>query len=643
MSEQPIRILLVEDEAAHADLIRKAFLSDEMAVGLSIAGTLTEARALLKQSSFDLLLADLLLPDGRGTDLLSPDAEFQPFPLVVITSGGDEQAAVAAIKAGAMDYVVKSAHSLADMPHVARRTLREWGHLTERRRVEKRLHLLSAAIEQSSEGMAVVDPEGCLLFVNNAFAAMHGYSPDELLGRHFSIFHTPEQMPLASAAMRQVFETGEFGGELWHGRRDGTTFPSLMYNSLLRDETGKAIAVIATLRDITDRKRAEEELRKAHDELERRVAERTAELTAANAALKTEIAERRQAEGALVKSETQFRKLFENLPDFVIVVAQDATIQFANRPTEGTTPEQLAGTIGFSHISPEYRPLCRAALERAFATGEVQSVRTSTIYGEWWDCRLVPLLDEAATPKAMIICTDVGAQKKAQEAVEKERRLLRQLLDMHERERQLIAYEIHDGFAQQLTGAFFQFQGFANQQERDPEGARKTFELALRSLEESIDETRRLISGLRPPILDEAGIVAAIDYLICEATERDGLQVEFVKDVSFNRLAPPLEATIFRVVQESLNNTRRHSQCKVARVSLTSREGRLRVETEDWGVGFEPDKVDESHFGLRGIRERARLFGGSATIDAAPGRGTRITVELPMLEKPPAAEDPSMS
>jgi signal transduction histidine kinase len=68
----------------------------------------------------------------------------------------------------------------------------------------------------------------------------------------------------------------------------------------------------------------------------------------------------------------------------------------------------------------------------------------------------------------------------------------------------------------------------------------------------------------------------------------------------------------------------------------------LLVETEDWGVGFEPDTVDESHFGLRGIRERARLFGGSATIDAVPGRGTRIAVELPMLESPPSAEGPSL-
>jgi PAS domain S-box-containing protein len=561
---------------------------------------------------------------------------------VILTSGGDEQAAVAAIKAGAMDYVVKSAHSLADMPHVVRRTLRQWGNLVERRRVERRLHLLSSAIEQSSEGMAVANPEGNLLFVNEAFAAMHGFSRDELLGRHLSVVHTPSQMPAVNAALRQIRETGDFSGEMWHARRDGSVFPSLMHNSLLRDEAGAPVGILGTLRDISHRKRAEEELQKAHDELEHRVAERTAELAAANAALETEIADRRQAEESLVKSEIQFRKLFENLPDFVIVVARDASIQFANRATDRVTPEELAGTIGFSYVSPEHQSLCRAALDLAIESGEVQTVRTSTKYGEWWDCRIVPLLEEAATPRAMVICTDIGAHKKARETVEKERRLLRQLLDLQERERQLIAYEIHDGFAQQLTGAFFQFQGYLSQQERDPEEARKTFELGLGSLEESIREARRLISGLRPPILDEAGIVAAIDYLICEATERDGLDVEFFRDVSFHRLAPPLEATIFRVVQESLTNTRRHSQCKRARVSLTSREGRLLVETEDWGVGFEPDTVDESHFGLRGIRERARLFGGSATIDAVPGRGTRIAVELPMLESPPSAEGPSL-
>jgi PAS domain S-box-containing protein len=138
---------------------------------------------------------------------------------------------------------------------------------TERKRIEKRLRLLSSAVEQSSEGIAVSDLAGDLLFVNKAFANEHGYEPDELVGEHLSIFHAPEQMPAVEAANEQILKNGEFSGEIWHSRRDGSVFPALMHNSLLRDETGAATAMIDTLRDITERKQTEEALRLRNLEL----------------------------------------------------------------------------------------------------------------------------------------------------------------------------------------------------------------------------------------------------------------------------------------------------------------------------------------------------------------------------------------
>jgi len=133
--------------------------------------------------------------------------------------------------------------------------------VTERVHAEERSRLLSSSVEQSTEGIAVSDLEGNLLFVNNAFAAMHGYTPEELVGRHLSIFHTKEQIPPVEAANRQIRETGEFSDDIWHVRRDGTVFPTLMHNSLLRDETGDPIGMIGTLRDITERVRTEQALR----------------------------------------------------------------------------------------------------------------------------------------------------------------------------------------------------------------------------------------------------------------------------------------------------------------------------------------------------------------------------------------------
>ena len=142
-------------------------------------------------------------------------------------------------------------------------------------------------------------------------------------------------------------------------------------------------------------------------------------------------------------------------------------------------------------------------------------------------------------------------------------------------------------------------------------------------------ETRRLIGGLRPPVLDEAGVVPAIEYLVAEHQRRDGPEIEFVHEVQFDRLAPPLESALFRIVQECLTNACRYSQSPKVRVELRQADDRVRIDVQDWGVGFDPEQIGDGHFGLRGIRERARLLGGTVSIQTAPQQGTHVTVELP--------------
>ena len=94
-----------------------------------------------------------------------------------------------------------------------------------------------------------------------------------------------------------------------------------------------------------------------------------------------------------------------------------------------------------------------------------------------------------------------------------------------------------------------------------------------------------------------------------------------------------MENVIYRIVQEGLSNARNHSKSKKIRVSLKQRGDRLRIEIRDWGVGFDPKLVQEDHFGLEGIRERARLLGGKCSIKSKPGEGTVIMVELPLVER----------
>jgi PAS domain S-box-containing protein len=339
-------------------------------------------------------------------------------------------------------------------------------------------------------------------------------------------------------------------------------------------------------------------------------------------------------DSAFRQSENKLRTLLENLPDFVLVVDRNAVIQFANRDPPGGDRQALLGACGFAFTIPEHQEASRRALDQAFATGLPQTCESQDILGHWWSVQLVPLAFEGDAEQAIVICTDVTAERSAAEALAKEQRLLQRLLDLHERERQLTAYEIHDGFAQQLTGAMYRLQAFRENLAKNPAEAWKTFDSAAKLLSGAIDETRRLISGLRPPVLDESGIVEAIEYLVCEQRQHGATTVEFQPNVSFQRLAPPLESAIFRIVQESLQNACRHSQSDRVRISLDQRGDRVCLEIQDWGIGFEPDAVAEQRFGLQGIRERARLLDGHVTIRSAPQKGTLISVELPVLESP---------
>ncbi len=135
--------------------------------------------------------------------------------------------------------------------------------LDDHRRTEERFRFLSSAVTQTTEGIVVCDLSGCLVFVNGAFAAMHGYAPEELSGKHLSVFHTPDQMRTVEDAIRRLRETGDFRGEIWHVRRDGTLFVTQMHNALLRDEAGDPIGMIGTVRDVTEHKRAIEALRQS--------------------------------------------------------------------------------------------------------------------------------------------------------------------------------------------------------------------------------------------------------------------------------------------------------------------------------------------------------------------------------------------
>lgn len=347
-----------------------------------------------------------------------------------------------------------------------------------------------------------------------------------------------------------------------------------------------------------------------------------------------DVAQRKEMEEALLDSEHRLRRLIENMPDFVILVDENAEIDYVNRGVKDLKASELIGRSGFGFLTEECRPACRRAFVAALKTGEVQYLEAQDIFGSWWSCRLVPLKETTVATHVMIICTDMTEHRQAREAVQKEQDLLRQMIELQERDRKVLAFELHDGFAQQLTGAMMSIEVAARLMACRPEEAKASLTEAARLLRESIEESRRLVSGLCPPVLEQFGIVPALEHL-ASLNHCDGqLEIEFVLRGRIKRLAAPLENAIFRVVQESLTNIRRHSRSRKALVELRLQDEEVCIEVRDWGIGFQPDGVRETCFGLRGIRERARLFGGKAEILSAPLEGSRVRVSLPMIEPP---------
>lgn len=240
-------------------------------------------------------------------------------------------------------------------------------------------------------------------------------------------------------------------------------------------------------------------------------------------------------------------------------------------------------------------------------------------------------LNYAGEDAILTIALDTTEKKKAIETAWQEQQFLRRLLDSHERDRRLIAYEIHDGLVQYLTGAIMRLEALTENLDIQDEEMAAQLELALFLSRNALKEGRRLLSGMRPPILDESGIVAALDYLRNEFAGQHNVEIVLEHQVQIDRLAPMLESVLFRIAQEALNNACRHSRASRIKIVLTQREEGLLLEVFDNGTGFDPTQTSDERFGLQGIRERARLLGGKATIQSSPGAGTRVAVSLPVI------------
>ncbi len=201
-----------------------------------------------------------------------------------------------------------------------------------------------------------------------------------------------------------------------------------------------------------------------------------------------------------------------------------------------------------------------------------------------------------------------------------------------EEERRHIAQELHDGPLQTLIHLCRQIDSLDAAQR--PLGTAPPTLASLRTtVEETVAELRSLAKGLRPSVLDDLGLVASINQVLTEATDRQGFQGQFDVSGSERRLPPAVELALFRIAQEAVTNAERHATASQVTISLEFADDRLRLRVEDDGVGFDQEHEihpeDGHSLGLPGMSERARLVGGRLKVRSQPGRGTRVEVQVP--------------
>ena len=255
--------------------------------------------------------------------------------------------------------------------------------ITERKRAEVEIRKLSSAVEQAIDGIAIYDLEPKLSYVNDAFALMHGYSPEEMIGMKVENLHNEERMDEYRKGMNQIMAQGSWAGETWHLKKDGTLFPALMSVSLLKGDDGNHIGILAVARDISEQKRAEEALR---------------------------------------ESEEKYRLLVENAGAAISMINYDGVILFMNEVAakiHGVIPDKIIGKTVWDLASTEVADHWMENIHKVIKSGNPLNDEDFEIIGgeeRWFAVNIQPVVNhEDKVERVQVILHDITERKRAEE------------------------------------------------------------------------------------------------------------------------------------------------------------------------------------------------------------------------------------
>ena len=411
-------------------------------------------------------------------------------------------------------------------------------------------------------------------------------------------------------ACHPLLSGGQVIGTLSFGTRTRTAFAE--------DELSMMKGVAHQVATAMDRNRLIREIEQSRDELEKRVLERTKELKRAGETLKAE----RQ----------RFFDVLETLPAYVVLLTPDYYATFANR----TFTERFGESHGrrcFEFLFGRSEP-CEPC--------ETYSVlKTMAPHGWEWtgpDGRIYsvfdfPFVDTDGSNLILEMGIDITEQKRAQEELKKKEEQIRffasQYIAAQETERRRVAVELHDAIASSLAGIKFRIEKTLEDMKQGLFSVESMKDVSS-TLAQTIGEVRRIMADLRPSILDDLGIMPALNWLCREfETTYSHFSVEKQIGISEDEIPDFLKIVMFRISQEALTNIARHSGASLVDLALQKAGGRLELTIQDNGSGFRPDEIVKG-LGLSTMRERAELTGGTFSVESAQGKGTTIRASWPL-------------
>jgi PAS domain S-box-containing protein len=395
--------------------------------------------------------------------------------------------------------------------------------------------------------------------------------------------------------------------------------------------------------DITEHKKTGEAPKDLSTQLKKMVKERTVELEDAVTKMENEIAERGSAQNQL----RQLSRVFRDAADPIIIEDLSGTIIEINREAErsyGWSRNELIGKSIKNLLLPDRYQFAWQLRQQCLNGQEVRNWEGDRVdkYGRVFPTLVTafPLMDENGRIEFVATITkDISILKNLElELRDSQRRLKefsRKSIEALEADRKAVSRELHDSIGGNLAAIKFTLESIVKKIAEKPDAATTSLEKTILHLAETIKECKRISANLRPEIIDDRGLLPTIDWHIRQFSQHySGIKIIQQIDVDEREVPEPLKIVIYRVIQEALNNAAMHSKADTIYIRLKKSGNYFEAEVEDNGRGFDFKEVSNcgdhsSGFGLKSMRERVEIIGGSFSVRSLLGTGTRIGIALP--------------